>query len=236
MTTVKEHNMGFKPAMALAILRGTKTMTRRLITPRNSYYDGGPVRKARWEELDWASPDIFVDKGPSPSGNSGPYLHVPDKDCDCTHRIYPRYQPGDGLWGRERHSIGSDMSGRQIIATHLDDADGRLVIGESQVMHPEAPEGSRSWCLQWKRRPSIHMPRWASRITLEVTGVRVERLQDISEQDALSEGITYHDLPNNGLDPMRARTWFRGLWESINGPGSWALNPYVWVIQFRRLP
>ena len=80
--------------------------------------------------------------------------------------------------------------------------------------------------------PSIHMPRWASRITLEITGVRVERLQDISESDALEEGITYNDIPNNGLDTMRARTWFRGLWSSIYGEESWHANPWVWVIEF----
>lgn len=76
---------------------------------------------------------------------------------------------------------------------------------------------------------SIHMLRAASRILLEIVGVRVERLQNISEADALSEGITYDRLPNNGLDPTRARTWYRGLWETINGAGSYSTNPWVWV-------
>jgi len=76
------------------------------------------------------------------------------------------------------------------------------------------------------------MPRWAARIVRDIVGVRVERLQDISEADALEEGVTYNDLPNNGLDPRRARTWYCGLWESINGPGSWDDNPPVIVIEF----
>jgi hypothetical protein len=77
-------------------------------------------------------------------------------------------------------------------------------------------------------RPSIHMPRAASRITLEITGVRVERLQDISEADAMAEGITHSTLN----DP---RVEYRWLWESINGPGSWDANPWVWCVSFRRI-
>ena len=86
-------------------------------------------------------------------------------------------------------------------------------------------------------RPSIHMPRWASRITLEITGVRVERLREISEADVQAEGWTRR--PEVSTDPQvhkeAARDWFMDLWESINGPGSWDANPWVWAIEFRRL-
>lgn len=75
---------------------------------------------------------------------------------------------------------------------------------------------------------SIHMPRWASRITLEVTGVRVERLQDISAGDCVSEGIGEKWWPESNL-----KAQYRELWESINGAGSWDANPYVWVVEFR---
>lgn len=79
-------------------------------------------------------------------------------------------------------------------------------------------------------RPSIHMPRWASRITLEVVGVRVERLQDISEEDAKAEGCALSaDWKAFGV------VAFQQLWESINGPGSWDANPWVWVVEFRKL-
>jgi len=78
-------------------------------------------------------------------------------------------------------------------------------------------------------RPSIHIPRWASRITLEVVSVRVERLQNISEDDALAEGIT---LVERGTSPVDQ---FNKLWESINGPGSWEANPWVWVVEFKRI-
>ncbi len=84
--------------------------------------------------------------------------------------------------------------------------------------------------VEWRWKPSIHMPRWASRITLEVTGVRVERLNEISESDAISEGVT---LPNPELETYYSG--FKRLWQSINGDHSWSLNPWVWVIEFKRV-
>lgn len=82
-------------------------------------------------------------------------------------------------------------------------------------------------------RPGMFMPRWASRITLEVTAVRVERLQDISEEDAMAEGVAWRERA--GLANYTARKLYRTLWESINGPGSWDANPHVWAISFRRV-
>lgn len=88
-----------------------------------------------------------------------------------------------------------------------------------------ADDCRKDFGLKWK--PSIHMPRRASRILLEVTGVRVERLQDISEEDAQAEG--------NGIEFGSYRAGFCDLWESINGLGSWGANPWVWVIEFRKV-
>lgn len=73
------------------------------------------------------------------------------------------------------------------------------------------------------------MPRWASRITLEITGVRLERLQDISRGDAMAEGCPHQNMAH-GDDP---RKWYADLWNDINGPGSWDKNPWVWVIEFK---
>ena len=76
------------------------------------------------------------------------------------------------------------------------------------------------------------MPRWASRITLEVVSVRVERLQDISEEDAKAEGVM---LKGTSRYDGEARDAFESLWCSINGPGSWDANPFVWVVEFKRI-
>lgn len=84
----------------------------------------------------------------------------------------------------------------------------------------------------WKS--PIHMPRWASRITLEITGVRVERLQDISEADAQAEGCP-EAIRGLAFTDSAARDWYADIWESINGPGSWDANPRVWVIEFKVL-
>lgn len=83
----------------------------------------------------------------------------------------------------------------------------------------------------WK--PSIHMPRLASRITLEITGVRVERLNNIHRSDAIAEGC---EMPSQRKGMHRwPEAQFADLWESINGPGSWDANPWVWVVEFKRI-
>lgn len=87
-------------------------------------------------------------------------------------------------------------------------------------------------------RPSIFMPRWASRITLEIESVRVERLHDITEEDAKAEGVSESmscGYLDNGTSSCSPRCKFKNLWQSINGKGSWDLNPWVWMIQFKRL-
>lgn len=100
----------------------------------------------------------------------------------------------------------------------------------------EERDNLKTW--GWKRRPSIHLPRLGSRITLEVEAVRVERLREISASDALAEGI---DRPREIFDGDRSCgmqdpvLMYRSIWEQINGQGSWSANPWVWVIEFRRV-
>ena len=154
--------------------------------------------------------------------------------------LCPYGQPGDRLYVREtwqhsNHPFGPLDRDCHIFyrADYWDDPHG--MDGE------KSPEGKyREW------KPSIHMPRWASRITLEITGVRVERLQDLSEADAEAEGIElvrvsesdYRYLDYLAKDcrditygsPVQS---YASLWEFINGPGSWNANPWVWVIDFQ---
>lgn len=126
----------------------------------------------------------------------------------------PYGQPGDRLWCRETW-----------LTVNGDDTFYR-----ADYLHD--PAGDRAHGVAWK--PSIHMHRSRSRITLEVTGVRVERLQDISTADAEAEGWPGPDAENSTSSTYPI-AWYSKLWESINGPESWAANPWVWVVEFRRL-
>lgn len=132
----------------------------------------------------------------------------------------PYGRPGDRLWVRESHWFAKDEH---------DPVTGYFPppkTVEDVIYRADGEVPGKVW------RPSIHMPRWACRIVLEVTDLRIERLQDISEADARAEGYVLGAPPCSD-DP---RGWYRHLWESINGAGSWARNPWVWAVSFRLLP
>ena len=214
---MKERPILFSSPMVRAILEGRKTQTRRVITLQNTSIDGRghrmPYKGALWSDFDFGR--AWADMGPSPAGNSGPYLHVPLAGQDETvHRLYSDFFPGDRLWVRETHYV--ERAGH----------DGETGYILYQASEPDMIVS------RW--RPSIHMPRWASRILLEVTDVRVERVQDISAEDAMSEGMRPgFNTPKN----ISGRELFYATWDSINlkrGYG-WDANPWVWVVQFKRL-
>lgn len=141
----------------------------------------------------------------------------PDQRC-------PYGTPGDWLWVRE---TWMDLRGTGI--EPFTAAPTHYAYGADTLPGSYGDECRKQYGLKW--RPSIHMPRLASRITLEITDVRVERLQEISEADAIAEGIIgiYAHARTN------PRGAYRALWESINGPGSWDANPWVWALTFRRI-
>ena len=150
---------------------------------------------------------------------------------DETPHACPYGQPGDRLWVRETWAYHVQAIGS------VTDEDGPFVYRADRMA-----EQSRL-CDRW--RPSIHMPRWASRILLEVVSVRVERLNEISEVDANAEGCRaiqgceWHTFEEAAAGiPMHKHTAidaYSALWESINGPGSWEANPWVWVVEFKRV-
>lgn len=191
----------FSAPMVRALLAGTKTQTRRVVTPPRG-----------WPQYSHADPFAMP---PAVWWWNGEHTHVGVKQ-EC-----PYGQPGDRLWVREtwqhsNHPFGPLDKTCAIFYRADYSADPHGMDGE------KSPEGKyRQW------RPSIHMPRWASRILLEITGIRVERLQDISEADCRAEGL--------GDTVDRAHHWYRVLWEQINGPGSWEANPWVWVVEFKRI-
>lgn len=148
----------------------------------------------------------------------------------------PFGKAGDRLWVRETWSVYTDGHARgkgdEVILYRADDS---AYWNMHPLEHMEAEFNPlRDACdFSPKWRPSIHMPRWASRITLEIASVRVELLQAISEADAKAEGTT----PDRYTDHPRGiyYTAFAELWKSINGPDSWSLNPWVWVIEFEKV-
>jgi hypothetical protein len=133
----------------------------------------------------------------------------------------PYCQPGDRLWVREAWAPEQYDAN----ATTINEIDASVSRPAYRATFDHEP------VYVWK--PSIHMPRALSRITLEVTDVRVERLQDICEADVWAEGCRvemFPDAAKGGTFKLR----YRRLWESINGAGSWEANPWVWVVEFKR--
>lgn len=135
----------------------------------------------------------------------------------------PYGKPGDRLWVRESHWWFKDEHDHETgyfpPPLTVDDVEYRA----------DGDDGRKAW------RPSIHMPRWASRILLEITEIRVQRLLDIGEADCLAEGAP----GGHGVIPGYAYAatpfeHYRAVWEQINGAGSWDANPWVWAVTFRR--
>lgn len=203
---MKECPVIFNSEMVRAILDGRKTQTRRVVSDRHLHL------------IDVASQvgECYPLESGIDHANSQSYYR---EHC-------PFGQVGDRLWVREtwaRYNIDQDAHDMAYRATTPDD-----------------------WPKECRWRPSIHMPRWASRITLKITGVRVERPNDISEEDALSEGIDADGLAesqdkydciadHNITGRPTAKGHFSDLWQSIYGVDSWKANPWVWVIEFRRV-
>jgi hypothetical protein len=236
---MRERPILFSAPMVRAILEGRKTQTRRVVKPQP--FSNGMKYSAELGDIlchdDYLPPSAMLLR-------AGSKRHQYNATQDEWGRLCPCGQPGDRLWGRETGMLGRDSADVPIMWTFgtLNDAEYK--------MHPDAPEGSAQWCLMWKKKPSIYMPRWASRITLEVTEVRVERLHDISEEDARAEGVErnhptdetegwldYLDMTQGGegFPVETARDSFRTLWDSINGSDAWDLNPWVWAVSFKRV-
>lgn len=251
--TIKERPILFSSPMVRAILDGRKTQTRRIIKTQPS--------DTAEEVFGWFGEDApsnlrVAERGVYERSKSG--LRFVAK---C-----PYGKTEDRLWVREtwveilHTSPASDepievTNGDRLIehATRNPDGgwyyDGRVVcyratsdieFCDGDGFSADSGMADSDDIPKWK--PSIHMPRWASRITLEITGVRVERLQDISEADAIAEGIESRDdlyrFRNYALDGswcISAIDSYRSLWGSINGPGSWDANPFVWVVEFAKV-
>lgn len=217
-----------------------KTETRRILSPATSLFNGRSWTKLQKAQT-WNWNEAWVDPGPSPAGNPGPYLHLPwlsgnsDPYEGTVHRIYPKVRPGDRLWVRETCAA---------VETH-DDYDGvRYEADQKWVVIESTDEAADRWIVlhhYGKKRgalvPAIHMPRWASRLTLLVTATKIERLQDISERAAINEGATRLAMDDEGRFYEHAfgthRCGFIGLWIHLHNKDSWDANPVVLAITFK---
>jgi hypothetical protein len=235
---MKERPILFSGPMVRAILAGTKTQTRRIVTHRHGISFLGGMGQTN----DPACLGYAFD-GPDHNG----YM-VLARGLDERHdhgRISlpcPYGAPGDRLWVREAWCSGYARGCWGTVFA----ADKQFVQGSRR--HEKGVHFNAEWDgpggQHYKWRPSIHMPRWASRLTLEVTDVRVERLHDITEEDARAEGVEawmeslrggphYNHNAQLGAYPVTA---FARLWDSINGErAAWHSNPWVWVVAFRRV-
>lgn len=201
---MKERPIIFSGEMVRAILDGRKTQTRRIVKPQPPAATDG-----RWSWIASSSDKSEVGKFRySWTDKNGTSFTARGRESGVFIRC-PHGEIGDRLWVRENFFCITGEPGPVACNYQSDYANGEF-------------KG------MWK--PSIHMPRWASRITLEIKGVRVERLQDISQADAILEGIA-----SNFMFTWMTINPFKDLWQSIHGPGSWSANPWVWVIEFERI-
>lgn len=222
---MKEHPILFNTEMVQAILEGYKTQTRRVVKPQPYITERHYLNASHR------------------NGNSFLFKNLQDNRlliCEC-----PYGQVGDRLWVRE---------------TWVEDRIPQFKESQRGTVHYKAdniPVITESWAGHWK--PSIFMPRWASRITLEITDIRVQRLQEIGYDDAIAEGVSKEmglrfgfasPYPEDKYLLMLARHIYVALWDSINGKRSinlsatngktvyeysWIANPWVWVIEFKKV-
>ena len=216
---MKERGLIFNGEMVRAILDGRKTQTRRImkIQPSDGFH---PTHNGYDLDLNahWYTPGV-VDKNGYLQPAKKDVFGVADENEGYT---CPFGAVGDRIWVRETWAEAG--AGAPDLKLYRADYPEHLPTHYENV--PPADD------IRWT--PSIHMPRWASRLTLEITGVRVERLRDLSEDDAKSEGIT---PPSGGVLPgWEYRINFRDLWMSIYGADNWEANPWVWVIEFKVVP
>lgn len=217
---MRERPILFSPPMVRSLLNCTKSQTRRMVKPQpfQSMLNPPNFENKKVGEI-FICPDLFDQKtSVFVEYEGGGRYHNMGTDV-FARKHCPYGQPGDRLWVRETFTATAD---RETVLYRADDLFARMPKGDL----------GRDW--DWT--PSIHMPRWASRILLEIVSVRVERLQDIGISDCIAEGIELPPVRADEPAPcINAIDHYKALWESINGPGTWAANPWVWVVEFRRL-
>lgn len=223
---MSERPILFNADMVRAVLDGRKTQTRRIMRVQPSA-DFSPMNLGLETDFTarWYTPGVVDKDGYLQSSNKQVFgVASEDEGYTC-----PFGAVGDRLWVRESFYEHGRWQGGGY------DPEDSYFVSDKQVLYPadgiQRPAERKREDF-WRSRPSIHMPRWASRITLEITGVRVERLHAITLGDICKE-------LGCGLYDFRPATYgfkvWEELWKSIYGADSWQANPWVWVIEFKRV-
>lgn len=209
----------FSAPMVRALLDGRKTQTRRVLTPQPEEHPGMNCRRLHFFNK---KGDLVADASPDEGGAA---------------HLFTRFAVGDRLWVKETHVCVGEAGRWEIYRASGYEAE----CDRHGFDKPYPPESEIKW------KPSIFMPRRLSRLTLTVTDVRVEQLQDCSEADAIAEGVHLHrlapddpyadtytvDMPD-GSRPVATHAYpiYKLLWNAINGPGAWEANPWVVAVTF----
>lgn len=239
---MKETPILFSAPMVRAILDGRKTQTRRV------------VNAARGEQAEWFTPEL-LNSSPSAQMYPGGAQFEHPRGGSLGAITCPYGRSGDRLWVRENFWYDTREPNECVIYSEDEDkfkyrtgdrgVQSRRDRANRMPFVGDEPTAQISQNKFWKQKPSIFMPRWASRITLEITGVRVERVASISESDAIDEGVLTLDVKahgpaeESGKPPIGASPSqkFRMLWDLLNAERGfgWDANPWVWVVEFKRI-
>jgi hypothetical protein len=224
---VRERPILFSAPMVRAILEGRKTQTRRVVKPqppegaKTGWYQDVLTGDRRWG---WETEFVSANGGELEYAD-GTVRPLGVQKCPTVR--CPHGTVGTRLWVRETWRAESQF---------YDQAPADIPLGRPVWYEADKPQER----FMGRRRPSIHMPRWASRLTLEVVSVRAERLQEITEEDARAEGCGEESPFFNAYEPhhdLGSVDAFRELWDSINSKTyPWNTNPWVWVIAFSPVP
>ncbi len=228
---MKEKPILMTSDLVLATLKGRKTQTRRIVKNWDEYQYVDQLED-NWR-FSWDAPGV-----------------VGFEYVDCPYGV-----PGDRLWVRERHKLWTEefpdepdemgdianINKAEFVRWAATPRIGRrrwvsdgttdnITYLDKSTPIANAPKFDAPW------RPFIHMPRWACRLVLEVVSVRVERIRDIGLDDIEKEGVSCnYCCPLSLHDAAKYREKFKALWNNINGPNSWDANPWVWVVEFKRV-
>jgi len=221
-----EHPILFSTPMVQAILEERKTMTRRIVTKVN-FFNNPSIEFAGLTD-----------------GDSFAHFKGKNDSESCAGSICPFGKPGDKLWVKEMYYAygyweqkGKTKTGKNKYS--FVDCTGIDFVYKYQENKPQRLQTGKTYKMGWYKRSSMFMPRKASRLLLEITNIRVECLHNISEADAMSEGAealtNMHSSVKFSSREPNYRTGFASIWMKINGEESWKSNPWVWVIEFKRI-